>query len=208
MGRPRQKGHPLPKLRTRLEDPAARRTEITLPLRHGGLKDKTFEILSGQALRYRTGTRPKAVRWVLVRDPEGRRRQIETTFRDMRAHLGLETRRQWSDAAIERTTPVLPGLHGPVCPWPGDILARTPRSRAAAWYRKTGFTFSDAIAAVRTRLRPDGIFQRSASDREGHLILPPADADHATCGLLAEHDRLEVPPERIRRMVETLCFAA
>ncbi len=232
VGRPRQKGHPLPKLRTRLEDPAARWTEITLPRWYGGLKDKTLEILSGQALWYRTGTRPKAIRWVLVRDPEGRRDpqaffstdtdmdpariiaifvrrwQIEVTFQDMRAHLGLETQRQWSDAAIERTTPVLLGLYSLVCLWAGDILARTPQSCAAAWYRKPSFTFSDAIAAVRTRLWLDGIFQRSASDRERQKILPPADADHAISGLLAEHDRLKVPPERIQRMVETLCFAA
>jgi len=32
---------------------------------------------------------------------------VETTFEEMRAHLGLETQRQWSDLAIARTTPVL-----------------------------------------------------------------------------------------------------
>ncbi len=36
-----------------------------------------------------------------------RRWQIEVTFQEVRAHLGVETQRQWSDAAIERTTPVL-----------------------------------------------------------------------------------------------------
>jgi len=32
------------------------------------------------------------------------------TFEELRAHLGLETQRQWSDLAIARTTPVLFGL--------------------------------------------------------------------------------------------------
>ena len=164
-GRPRQKGKPLPKLRTHLYDPAARWTEITLPRWYGGRKEKTLEILSGQALRYRTDTRPNAIRWVLVRDPEGRRDpqaffctdpnmdpariiaifvrrwQIEVTFQEVRAHLGVETQRQWSDAAIERTTPVLLGLYSLVCLWAGDSLARTPKSCAAAWYRKSSFTW-------------------------------------------------------------------
>ena len=62
----------------------------------------------------------------------------------------------------------------------------TWRTLATAWCRKSSFTFSDAIAAVRTRLWLDGIFQRFASDRERHKI----------------------PPEGIQHMVETLCFAA
>ena len=33
--------------------------------------------------------------------------QIEVTFQETRAHLGVETQRQWSDRAISRTTPVL-----------------------------------------------------------------------------------------------------
>jgi hypothetical protein len=39
---------------------------------------------------------------------------IETTFEESRAHLGLETQRQWSDRAIERTTPCLFGLYSMV----------------------------------------------------------------------------------------------
>ena len=74
------------------------------------------------------------IRWVLVRDPLGRfdpqallctdpnqdplqvlrwfiqRWQVETTFQETRAHLGVETQRQWSDRAIARTTPCLLGL--------------------------------------------------------------------------------------------------
>ena len=35
---------------------------------------------------------------------------IEVTFEETRAHLGIETQRQWSDKAIARTTPLLMGL--------------------------------------------------------------------------------------------------
>jgi hypothetical protein len=34
----------------------------------------------------------------------------EVTFREARAHLGVETQRQWADKAIVRTTPALFGL--------------------------------------------------------------------------------------------------
>ena len=36
--------------------------------------------------------------------------QLEVTFEETRAHLGVETQRQWSDRAIARTTPCLLGL--------------------------------------------------------------------------------------------------
>lgn len=34
-----------------------------------------------------------------------RRWQIEVTFQEVRAHLGVETQRQWADLSIARTTP-------------------------------------------------------------------------------------------------------
>ena len=36
--------------------------------------------------------------------------QLEVTFQEVRAHLGVETQRQWSDRAIARTTPLLLGM--------------------------------------------------------------------------------------------------
>jgi hypothetical protein len=39
-----------------------------------------------------------------------RRWQIEVTFEEARAHLGMETQRQWSAPAIARTTPVILAL--------------------------------------------------------------------------------------------------
>ena len=74
------------------------------------------------------------IRWVLIRDPDARFRPqallctdvlqapaqivcwfvrrwcVEVTFQETRAHLGVETQRQWSDKAIARTTPCLLAL--------------------------------------------------------------------------------------------------
>jgi len=45
---------------------------------------------------------------------------IETTFQESRAHLGVETQRQWSDLAIARTMPALFGLFSLVTLWAAD----------------------------------------------------------------------------------------
>jgi hypothetical protein len=135
---------------------------------------------------------------VLVRDPDGklepraflctdpslrpvrilsyfvRRWQMEVTFAEVRRHLGVETQRQWSRLAIERTTPVLLGLFSVV-----TILAqelhRTARltPRQAAWYAKPALTFSDAIAAVRHRLWVHEFISSSASNPESATISSP-----------------------------------
>jgi hypothetical protein len=42
---------------------------------------------------------------------------VETTFQEVRTHLGVETQRQWSDLAILRTTPALFGLFSLITVW-------------------------------------------------------------------------------------------
>lgn len=72
---------------------------------------------------------------------------------EVRAHLGIETQRQWSDLAIARATPILLGLFS--C---AILLAHRSqtnvklRIRQAAWYAKSISTFSDAMALVRSRI--------------------------------------------------------
>ena len=81
--------------------------------------------------------------------------RVETTFQEVRRHLVVETRRQWSDLAILRTTPALLGLFSLVTLWAGQLTrARLTarRSPTAAWHDKQQPTFSDAIAAVRRAL--------------------------------------------------------
>ncbi len=210
LGRPAQKGQSLPKLSSRLDDPVAEWRSLHVSHWYGGVQDKPLEILSDTALWYRRGTPPKHIRWVLVRDPEGRRApqaffstdtamepaeiiaffvrrwQVEVTFAEVRAHLGVETQRQWSDKAIVRTTPVLFGLYSLICLWACELFNAHSTPYAAVWYRKTNLTFSDAIGIVRHTLWVGDIYRQSPQNPE-----PP-----------------EMPPDRIKRMADALCFAA
>ena len=77
---------------------------------------------------------------------------VEVTFEEVRAHLGMETQRQWSDLAITRTTLVLFGLFSLIiCAalqfYPNGEL--TPKS--SAWYKKSEITFSDLMALMRRK---------------------------------------------------------
>ena len=210
MGRPAQKGPALPKLKTLLSNPKTSWTKIIASAWYGHAEGKALEITSDIALWYRTGTPVLPVRWVLVRDPDGkrdpqaffstdptiepsdiialyvRRWQIEVTFAETRAHLGVETQRQWSDQAIARTTPVLLGLYSLVSLWACDLLTTSSIPYAAAWYRKTSLTFTDAIGAVRLKIWLGDINQRSPPHRKPHYI----------------------PASRVIRMAQALCFAA
>jgi hypothetical protein len=86
----------------------------------------TAECLTFECLWYHAGVRPLKLRIVLVKTPNGKneadtffstnltnsptkiiewfvlRWNIEVTFAETRAHLGIETQRQWSDQAIAR----------------------------------------------------------------------------------------------------------
>ncbi len=113
-----------------------------------------------RATKWGQATPPRPIRWVLVRDPVGkrtpqaffstdptlapaeitaifvRRWQVEITFSEVRAHLGVETQRQWSDRAIGRTTPALFGLYSLIAPWAENLLRQGAVPYGAAWYRK------------------------------------------------------------------------
>ena len=72
---------------------------------------------------------------------------------ETRAHLGVETQRQWSDHAIARTTPILMGLFSGIALTPHRLQQQRPMAqRTAAWYAKPAPTFVDAIALVRRHL--------------------------------------------------------
>ncbi len=81
--------------------------------------------------------------------------QLEVTFEEARAHLGVETQRQWSDLAIVRTTPALLGLFSLVTLFAHHLLQGNALPvRQAAWYQKALPTFSDTLAFVRQQLWP------------------------------------------------------
>jgi hypothetical protein len=70
-----------------------------------------------------------------VREWFVQRWQLEVTFEEARAHLGIETQRQWSDLAILRTTPVLLGLFSLVTLFAHQLLhGQEMPVRQAAWY--------------------------------------------------------------------------
>jgi hypothetical protein len=143
---------------------------------YGG-RHKSMQVFSRTGLWHRRGCDPVAIRYVMARDHDGRqsdaayfctderyepeeilkyvvqRWSVEVTFEEARAHLGLETQRQWSDLAITRTTPVLLGLFSVV------TLAALRYHEAGllsaeqtAWYAKPEPTFSDCLRLVRGRI--------------------------------------------------------
>jgi hypothetical protein len=77
---------------------------------------------------------------------------LEVTFQEAHAHLGLETQRQWSDLAIQRTTPALLALFSLITLIAFRLTtdqAHPLLARHSAWYVKAQPTFSDVIAFVR-----------------------------------------------------------
>lgn len=155
-GRPRKKGARQPTLAKRLADPDTIWQSITVTWYGGG--KRTVELASETAVWYHSGLPPVAIRWVLLRDPQGQfdpqallctdqqasaqailewfvlRWQLEVTFHEVRAHLGVETQRQWSDLAILRTTPALLALFSLVTVFAHQLLQGQPLSaRKAAW---------------------------------------------------------------------------
>lgn len=143
---------------------------------YGGGRKRVL-VFTRTALWYTPRHKPVEIRFVLVRDPAGKLRDeaffctkveatpeqiiewvvmrwsVEVTFEEARAHLGVETQRQWSDKAIARTTPVLFGLFSLV-----TLLAMEMRKAGeipveqTAWYEKEEPTFSDCMALVRRRI--------------------------------------------------------
>jgi hypothetical protein len=157
---------------------------------YGGQR-KTVWVFCRTALWYTPRVPPVAIRYVLVADPEGKLRMeaffctdlaatpveilqwvvmrwsVEVTFEEARAHLGLETQRQWSDHAIARTTPILLALFSLV-----TVLAlklshggELPVS-VTAWYHKAEPTFADCLTLVRGHLWRARYLVNSAAEAE------------------------------------------
>ena len=209
-GRPPKKGRRLPKLAELIEDKKASWTRLSTPYWYGDERC-ILEIVTGTAVWYHSGLPPAPIRWVLVRDPTGvrdtqaflctnldatpieilgwfvSRWSIETTFQECRAHLGVETQRQWSDLAIARTTPALFGMFSLIALWVANPkIAVCLRPRSAAWYHKREPSFSDAIAAVRRVFWSAPSFSMSR---------------HPS-------DNVEIPTALMEKLTDALCYAA
>lgn len=123
---------------------------------------------TGHHFRHRPGSKIAPLRWVLVRDPSSqrpvqaffstdpalspqyilaffvRRWQVEVTFAEVRAHLGVETLRQWSDLAILRTTPALLGLYSLMTMRAANSLRKRRPDRNLLDVRSIEFAQADA----------------------------------------------------------------
>jgi hypothetical protein len=104
-----------------------------------------------------------------------RRWNIEVTFEEARALLGLETTRHWCRQSVLRVTPILLGLFTAVA----LIWQRLPQSRQrVCWsrtpcYPKTGITFADALAAVRRDLWENGLLRHRHQEGCLNVLSPP-----------------------------------
>jgi len=208
-GRPRLKGVRLPTLKQVAVDTKTVWTPVTIRNWYGE-GQREIEMASDTAIWYHSGKPPVPIRWVLIRDPKGkfdtqallctdqeveplqivkwfvRRWQVEVTFHEVRTHLGVETQRQWTDLAIQRTTPALLGLFSLVTLLAHQVTVDDRLAvRQAAWYAKPLPTFSDALAIVRRCLWSIPDFHTSLSDG----------------------DMVEFPCSLLKRLTEAVCYA-
>ncbi len=208
-GRPARKGKRQPLLSARLTDPATRWLRVVRSSRCSWRSGGWIEYAHGTALWHHGGKPIVPIRWVLVRYPDARREPeaflctdttatprdvldcfdrrwaMETTYEEARAHLGVETQRQWSDTAVFRTTPLLLGLYSAVALYVhqnAERLALSPRR--AAWYPKPAPTFADALARLRQHLW----FERIVTSTEGVDVTKPL-------------------PSAVQGILETACYA-
>jgi hypothetical protein len=179
-GRPRVKGDKRP-MPAEVTGTAQRyKTQVNW---YGGQRRKV-SLVSSQGLWYKGGCGLVEVRWVYVEDRQGTHRpdyffstdptmsqtqiveyytlrwSIETTFQEVRAHLGFETTRHWSPPAVERVEPCLLALFSLVSLLYIRHLKRRRRPQLSQWrwYRKEHATFADALTLVRRQIWVESVF--------------------------------------------------
>lgn len=170
-GRPRVKGakRPAPQ-----EVVASRKRLRRALVRWYGGQQRCIAYVSDTGHWYKGGAGLVPVRWVFVRDRQGTHRDeyffttdaaltpeqvvscytqrwsIETTYQELRAHLGFETTRQRVAASVLRTGPCLLGLFSVISLiYAAHLRDHRPQLQSLSWYAKAEPTFTDALAAVR-----------------------------------------------------------
>lgn len=148
--------------------------------------EREVGVTTGTGHWYKSGAGLVPLAWVFVRDRSGTHRDeyffstdpemtavamieaycgrwnLETTFQEMRCHLGLETTRGWCRRTVLRAAPCLFGLYTVVALL-YHSLPETKRSGRVEWPGKAGVTFSDAITSVRRWLWQEWVFPRAAT---------------------------------------------
>ncbi len=192
-GRPRVKGAQLPAPRQTAQDPATHWDRLTVAWY--GAKHKTLDVCSGTGLWYRCGSAATEVRWVVVRDPAGekkdevffttepslppqeiveafvRRWGEETTFQEAREHLGLETLRNRTATSVRRSAPMLLAVYTLVVVWFAKSVEHPEHwKQEAPWYRKPSVTFSDMLVAARHDVLSEILLLRSPTDTDDSKV--------------------------------------
>ena len=89
---------------------------------------------------------------------------IETTFQEMRAHLGLETTRGRLENTVLRMAPCLFGLYSVVALLYAQLPLPLRSQISVCWPGKQHATFSDAIGAIRRWLWTEWAFVTHGQD--------------------------------------------
>jgi DDE superfamily endonuclease len=177
-GRPPVKGPRRPKP-SEAVSAARRHKRLTVAWYGGGTR--RVGTVTGDGRWYKSGQGLVPLRWVFVRDRDGTHRDesffttdpemgaadviahytsrwsVETTFQELRCHLGLETTRGWCRNIVLRMAPCLFGLYTAVA-----LLYRglpeSKRSGRVEWPGKSGVTYSATLMAVRRWLWREWVF--------------------------------------------------
>jgi DDE superfamily endonuclease len=173
----------------------AKRQRLTVTWYGGG--QRAVEVVARQGHWYEAGHSLVPVLWVFVHDLTGTHRDeyffstdpqmsaqevietytgrwnIETTFEELRAYLGLETTQGWCRQTVLRAAPCLFGLYSVVAVLYASLPARYARVRVVDWPGKRDVTFSDAITAVRRWLWQEWVFV-IPGHRAAFAKLPPS----------------------------------
>jgi hypothetical protein len=180
-GRPRVKGGKLPTPQEVVAQAPRRRLNVAWY--GGGRRD--VEVVSGTGYWYKAGQGLVPVRWVYVHDVTGTHRDeyfystdvdmtpqeiieaytgrwnIETTFEEARAYLGLESTRGWCARTVSRAEPCLLGLYSVVALMYAQLPPADQEQGAVDWDGKETVTFSDAVTAVRRWLWAHWVFPQA-----------------------------------------------
>ena len=195
-GRPRLKGQKLPSPKQVVQQARPDQWQRAVVQWYGGQR-KVVWLCSRTGLWYKAGQGAKWIRWVVVRLPQGERRDevffttdpalspaqiveafvrrwsLETTFQEAREHLGLETLRNWSANAVKRSVPFLLGLYSLIVVW-FALHVQEPESVPVQWpwYEKPHVSFSDMLRSARAEIQGELLFQRPHSTPCEHKLCP------------------------------------